>query len=114
MATPQREEWKKAEDMEIESMISNKVFKPTVLPADRRAIRVRWIYRIKYDKNGAIKQYKARIIALGYQQVYGVDYSETYSPVARLTSLRILLYIIVLWTVSQPNGCRYCVSKRRA
>jgi hypothetical protein len=93
MATPQREEWRKAEAMEIESMFSNKVFKPALLPADRRAIRVRWIYRIKYDKNGVVKQYKARIVALGYQQVYGVDYSETYSPVARLTSLRMLLAI---------------------
>ena len=93
MATPQREEWRKAEAMEIESMFSNKVFKPALLPTDRRAIRVRWIYRIKYDKNGAVKQYKARIVALGYQQVYGVDYSETYSPVARLTSLRMLLAI---------------------
>jgi hypothetical protein len=74
-------------------MVSNKVFKPALLPSDRRAIRVRWIYRIKYDKNGVIKQYKARIVALGYQQIYGVDYSETYSPVARLTSLRILLAI---------------------
>ena len=93
MATPQREEWKKAEEMEIESMVTNKVFKPALLPSDRRAIRVRWIYRIKYNKDGAIKQYKARIVALGYQQIFGVDYSETYSPVARLTSLRILLAI---------------------
>jgi hypothetical protein len=93
MSTPEREEWKKAEAMEIESMINNKVFKPTILPVDRRAIKVRWIYRIKHDKNGKVKQYKARIVALGYQQIHGLDYSETYSPVARLTSLRILLAV---------------------
>ena len=93
MLTPQREEWRNAEEQEIQSMMNNKVFKPTKLPMDRKAIRVRWIYRVKYDKNGVIKQYKARIVALGYQQIYGVDYSETYSPVARLTSLRILMAI---------------------
>jgi len=93
MLTPQREEWRNAEEQEIQSMMNNKVFKPTKLPMDRKAIRVRWIYRVKYDKKGVIKQYKARIVALGYQQIYGVDYSETYSQVARLTSLRILMAI---------------------
>jgi len=93
MASPQREEWKKAEQLEIDSMNSNRVFKPTALPDNKKPIKVRWIYRVKHDKEGNIKQYKARIVALGYQQTYGVDYSETYSPVARLTSLRILLAI---------------------
>ena len=52
--------------MEIKSMLNN-VFKVTVLPADRRAIKVRWIYRIKRDKNGDVKMYKAGIGELGYQ-----------------------------------------------
>ena len=55
--------------MEIKSMLNN-VFKVTVLPADRRAIKVRWIYRIKRDKNGDVKMYKAGMRVgreLGYQ-----------------------------------------------
>ena len=80
MATQQREEWRKEEAIKIESMFSNKAFVPALLPAYRRAIRL--MYRIKYDKNGVVKQNKARSIALGYQQVYGADYSETYFSVA--------------------------------
>ena len=88
-------EWKKAEEAEIQSMQQFKVFTPMVLPPNRTAIETKWVYVIKY-KNGQIHKYKARLVAKGYEQVHGVDYDETYAPVAKLTSLRLVLAISAL------------------
>ncbi|GKA13292.1 retrovirus-related pol polyprotein from transposon TNT 1-94 [Tanacetum coccineum] len=53
--------------------------------------RTKWVYRNKLDDNGVVSQNKARLVAQGYNQQEGIDYNETYAPVARLESIRILL-----------------------
>jgi hypothetical protein len=63
------------------------------LPPGKRAIGCKWVFRTKYNADGSIAKLKARICAKGYSQVEGVDYDETYAPVARLSSLRLLLSI---------------------
>ena len=92
MLSPDRDEWIKAEQLEIQSMKSHKVFIPMVLPRNKTAIETKWVYVIKY-KNGLVNKYKARLVAKGYEQIQGIDYDETYAPVARLTSLRLVLAI---------------------
>ncbi|GKD88949.1 copia protein, partial [Tanacetum coccineum] len=54
-------------------------------------IGTKWIYRNKLDENGVVSRNKARLVAQGYNQQEGIDYDETYAPVARLESIRILL-----------------------
>ena len=80
-----------AEQLDIISIVSNKVFKPTALPYNKKAIEFRWMYWMTLDKKGVIKQYKSRIVsrivALGYQQTYGIDFSRTNSPIAKQTIL---------------------------
>ena len=85
--------WLRAEVLEIESMMSNEVFEECYLPPGRKAIRYRWVYKRKRDKEGAIDRYKVRLVAQGFSQVEGFDNNETYSPVARFTSIRFLLPI---------------------
>ena len=69
-----------------------KVFTQMVLPPGKQPIETKWVYTLKY-KNGTLTKYKARLVAKGYEQTQGVDYEETYAPVAKLTSLRLVLAI---------------------
>ena len=93
MSGPQKDEWLRAEQLEINSINTNGVLKPAQLPRNRKTLRTKWVYKIKNDANGNIKSFKVRLVACGYAQIFGVDFDETFSPVARLTSLRIVFAI---------------------
>ena len=92
MKSPEAAQWTIAEQQELDSMTKHEVFTPMYLPPGKKKIETRWVYVIKY-KNGAISKFKARLVAKGYEQIYGIDYEETFAPVAKLTSLRIVLAI---------------------
>ena len=72
-------------------MYENKVWTLTDFPVERRAIENKWIFKKKTDADGNVTIYKARLVAKGYRQVQGVDYDETFSPVAMLKSVGIML-----------------------
>ena len=67
------------------------------LPDDRQAIENKWIFKKKTDADGNVTLYKARLVAKGFRQVQGVDYDETFSPVAMLKSVRIMLAIAAFY-----------------
>ena len=80
----------------------------TDLPDDRRAIETKWIFKKKTDVAGNVTIYKARLVAKGYRQVQGVDYDGTFSPVAKLKSVRIMLAIAAyydyeIWQMDKQN-----------
>ena len=79
--------WLEAMKSEMGSMYENKVWTLVDLPDDRQAIENKWIFKKKTDADGNVTIYKARLVAKGYQQVQGVDYDETLSPVAKLKSV---------------------------
>ena len=64
-----------------------------ILSDDLQAIENKWIFKKKTDADGNVTIYKARLVAKGYRQVQGIDYDETFSPVAKLKSVRIMLAI---------------------
>ncbi|KAE8892458.1 hypothetical protein PF003_g23677 [Phytophthora fragariae] len=84
-------EWKKAIASELESLIANKTWKLVPKPAHQRPIGCRWVFVVKRDENGQIVRYKARLVVKGYSQRHGIDYEETYSPVAYLKFARTML-----------------------
>ena len=68
-------------------MFEKKVWTLIDLPVDRQAIENKWIFKKKTDADGNVTVYKARLVAKGFRQVQGVDYDETFSPVAMLKSV---------------------------
>ncbi|GJX21190.1 retrovirus-related pol polyprotein from transposon TNT 1-94 [Tanacetum coccineum] len=76
---------------ELNQFISNDVWELVPNPKDMTIIGTKWVFRNKLDKNGVVSRNKARLVAQGYNQQEGIDYDETYAPVARLESIRILL-----------------------
>ena len=91
---PQAEGWAKAFQTELDAMETMKVWRYVQLPPDRRAIGCRWVSRTKYDAQGNIARLKARIVVKGYSQIEGKDFNETFAPVLKYTTLRVLLSII--------------------
>lgn len=86
-------DWKKAINEELDSLSRNKTWTLTQLPADRKAIKSKWVFRKKSGPDGKITRFKARLVAKGCDQRYGIDYQETFSPVVRMDSIRLMIAI---------------------
>ncbi|KAK1631784.1 hypothetical protein QYE76_006099 [Lolium multiflorum] len=93
MMSPDSNKWQEAMKSEMGSMYDNKVWTLVDLPDSRKAVENKWIFKRKTDADGNITVYKAQLVAKGFRQIQGVDYDETFSPVAKLKSVRILLAI---------------------
>lgn len=61
------------------------------LPSNCRAIRLKWIFKVKRNSDGSINKYKARLVAKGYIQKHGVDFDEVFAPVARIETVRLII-----------------------
>ncbi|GBL93534.1 Retrovirus-related Pol polyprotein from transposon RE1 [Araneus ventricosus] len=85
--------WKKAMESEMASHRENQTWELTHLPAGSKALPCRWVFKIKTNPDGSINKYKARLVLKGYSQRQCIDYSETYSPVANLGTIRAILGI---------------------
>ena len=84
-------EWIKAMKEELESIEANKTWVLTDLPTNRKSIGSKWVFKAKADENGNVARYKARLVAQGFTQKFGVDYDEVFAPVARSSTMRVLL-----------------------
>ncbi|GJT72849.1 retrovirus-related pol polyprotein from transposon TNT 1-94 [Tanacetum coccineum] len=85
------ESWIVAMQEELNQFIANDVWELVPQPKNMTIIGTKWVFRNKLDENGVVSRNKARLVAQGYNQQEGIDYDETYAPVARLESIRILL-----------------------
>ncbi|KAJ9553092.1 hypothetical protein OSB04_017137 [Centaurea solstitialis] len=87
------EDWRKAINTEMEALKKNNTWEKCSLPIGKKPVGCRWVFTVKHKPDGTIERYKARLVAKGYTQTYGIDYSETFSPVAKIDTIRVLFSI---------------------
>ena len=105
MRSPDARKWREAMQAEYDSLIENGTWKAVDLPPGRKALTTKWVLKKKLGPNGEITKYKARMVARGFQQVEGYDYTETYSGVVKAAAYRLLFALITLngWTCHQMD-----------
>ncbi|KAH9135158.1 hypothetical protein AeRB84_019310 [Aphanomyces euteiches] len=89
-----RRDWIEATNTEYQAMLHNSVWELVPLPADRKALKCKWVWKAKYNADGSLERFKARLCLKGYLQIAGVDFTDTYAPVLRLDSLRLLCALV--------------------
>ncbi|CAL9026065.1 unnamed protein product [Prunus brigantina] len=89
-ATP-HSHWQEAMQSELQALFDNHTWSLTPLPAGNKPIGCRWVYKIKLKFDGSVERYKARLVAKGFTQLEGVDYHDTFSPTAKMPTVRCLL-----------------------
>ncbi|CAL2238905.1 unnamed protein product [Prunus armeniaca] len=87
----QDESWRKAMEAELEMIEKNDTWKLVERPFAKPVIGVKWVYKTKLNLDGTVQKNKARLVAKGYSQKPGIDYNETFAPVARLDTIRTLI-----------------------
>ncbi|KAI0991325.1 hypothetical protein K3495_g16862, partial [Podosphaera aphanis] len=91
--SPYWAEWKKAFEDEMSSFHENNVWQVVPRPEGRKIVSGKWVCKVKGNAQGELERFKARYVAKGYSKIQGIDYNETFAPVVRLESLRLLLAI---------------------
>ena len=97
--------WEKAMDEEMAALDANETWDLVPLPKDKNVIGCKWVYKVKHNADGSVSRYKARLVAKGYAQAYGIDYEETFSPVAKMATVRAIIAVAASkgWSLHQMD-----------
>ena len=101
--SPESREWQLAMDEEWASLAKQNVATSVACPSGVRPLKCRWLYKVKCDEHNMPVRYKARVVVQGFRQQYGIDYEETFAPVAKAKSIKMLLSLATVhdWEIKQ-------------
>ena len=99
------DKWKKACDEELETLKNFEVFEEVSSPHDHKIVGSQWVFRMKMGPDSQIECYKACLVAQGFSQVKGIDYSKTFAPVTKFNSIQLLLALSARfnWEIHQMD-----------
>ena len=88
-------EWRETILEEMKVLDKNETWSVVDFPKGKKTLGCKWVFTVKYNADGTLDRYKARLVAKGFTQTYGIDYSETFTPIAKLNTIRVLISIAV-------------------
>ncbi|MCO5566627.1 hypothetical protein L7F22_020304 [Adiantum nelumboides] len=100
-----KSKWESAMDDEMDALVKNDTWDLVCLPSGKKAIGSKWVYKVKCKSDGSVERYKARLVAKGYAQTKGLDYDETFSPLAKMTTIRLVIAMASMfgWKLRQMD-----------
>ena len=94
-STTKHPEWLSAMDDEIQALKTNDTWVLVPRPTNHNVVGCHWIFKTKLRSDGSIERHKARLVAQGFSQIHGLDFGDTFSPIVRLATVRIILSLVV-------------------
>jgi len=86
-------EWRAAMEEELNMINKNNTWVLVPRPPNKQDLGTKWVFKIKLNSDGTLNKYKARLVVKGYAQQHGIDFHETFAPVARFDTIRLLLAV---------------------